>query len=274
MKKVLFAFVIFQLLTNSSYSFTGKEHELYLCSIYQKYDYNHYTYYLMLDTLQSRINVYCDDYGKMSLNYFLEVCPDSSIIYNTMIEGNIRINIKNGLIRNRTYMEDGGVEYLVYDKDNHLTSIKNEMNSLTFIWQNDSLIEHQANTKMANGSSYIFYTCHVYPETSCHAIKSPELFCRLYKKYMFNEILLSMVGLYGECPVTHNNYSIVEDDISVNSEHYIKKTMVANTYNDKGLLLETHSISRGYEYIQRFNWNIDNINRIFDFRSKVKATND
>ena len=270
MKKGLFSFIILLLLTNISYSFTGKGNELYLCSIYEKEEYNHYTYYFMLDTLQSRINVYWNDYGKVSLYDSLTICSDSSIVFFSYMEGFIRLNIKDGLIKSRTY-QNGHVEGFSYDKDNHLISIRNEGNRHTFIWKNDSLVGFQIDAKMYGDSLSKFGTCQVIPDSPlCHATKSPELFCRMYDHHGFNEILFSMLGLYGEWPLTPDSYSIKNEHFGANSSHYIRDTKVSNTYTDSSILLETHSISRGSEHTLRFDWNFDNMNRIFDYRSKIK----
>ena len=270
MKKALFTFVIILLLTNSSYSFTGKEHELFLCSIFEKDHYNHYTYYFMLDTLKSTINIYKDSYGKVSHDYSLIICPDSSILFFRYMEGFIRLNIKDGLIRSRTY-EDGYVEGFSYDEDNHLINIRNKANLLTFIWKNDSLVGFQHDAKLQGDSLSKVEICHVIPATPlCHAMKSPELFCRMYEHWCFNEILFSMLGLYGEWPLTPDSYSIERENFGVNSIHHIRDTKVSNTYTDNSILLETHSISEAYEYILRFDWNFDNMNRIFDYRRKIK----
>lgn len=264
MKKASFAFVIFLLLTNFSYSFTAKENELYLCSIYKKGEYNHYTYFFMLDTLKSTINIYKDSYGKVSHEYSLTICPDSSILFYRYMEGFIRLNIKDGLIRSRTY-EDGYVEGFSYDEDNHLINIRNKANLLTFIWKNDSLVEFQHDGITRDGNLSKVITCHLIPATPlCHAMKSPELFCRMYEHWCFNEILFSMLGLYGEWPITPNNYTLEYDEYS------FRNTKVTNTYSTIGMLFETHSISEGHEYTQRFDWNFDNMNRIFDYRNKIK----
>lgn len=263
MKKGLFTFVVFLLLTNFSYSFTGKEHELFLCSIYEKGDYNHYTYYFMLDTLKSTINVYKDSYGKVSHEYYLKICSDSSILFFRYMEGLIKLNIKDGLIRSRTY-EDGSVENFIYDKESHLINIRNQRNIFTFIWKNDSLVGFQHDSKLRSDSLCRFVTSHVIPVSpSCHAMKSPELFCRMYEHWRFNEILFSMLGLYGKWPLSPDSYSIKRETSAVNPPNYIRCIEVSNIYTDSGMLLETHSISRGYEYIQRFDWNLGNMNRIF-----------
>ena len=268
MKKGIFIFVILVLLTNFSYSFTGKEHELFLCSIYEKEDYNHYNYYFMLDTLESKINVYIDDYGKVSREYYLKICHDSSIVFYTEMEGHIRLHIKNGLIRSRTY-ESGGVEYLVYDKESHLINIRNKANMFTFNWVNDSLVGFQQDEILRGDSLNKVVTSYVTTASPlCHSRKSPELFCRMYYHHRFNEIVFSMLGLYGEWPLSPDSYSIKRECFGVNSLHYIWDTKVYNTYADNGLLLETHSFYKGYDYIQRFDWNIDNINRIFNYIKK------
>lgn len=163
MKKGLFTFTIFVLLNSFSYSFTGKEHELYLCSIYEKVEYNHYTYYFMLDTLKSKINVYEDSYGKISHEYSLDICPDSSIIFYTEMEGYIKLNIRNGLIRSRTYYENGHIETLIYDKKSHLINIRNTANMLSFIWKNDSLVGLQHDEILRGDSLSRVATCHVIP---------------------------------------------------------------------------------------------------------------
>jgi hypothetical protein len=260
-------FVMFLLLAIFSYSFTGSEHEIFLCSIYEKEDYNHYTYYIMLDTLNSKINVYKDSYGEISHDYSLKICPDSSIIFYRETEGYIRLNIKSGLIRSRTY-EDGYVENLLYDKENHLISIGNMTNFSSFIWKDDSLVQFKVDVKVRGDSLRKFVRSYIVPTSPlCHATKSPELFCRVYKHYRFNEILLSMLGLYGEWPLSPDSYSIKEEDFGVNSSHYIRDTKVSNIYTKGGILLETCSFYKVYGVIHRFDWNIDNMNRIFNYRN-------
>ena len=261
-------FVIFVLLTILSYSFTSKGNELFLCSIDEKKDYDHYTYYLMLDTLKSTINVYKEEYGKVSHDYSLKICPDSSIMFYKETEGSIRLNIKNGLIRSRTY-EDGYVENLLYDKENHLMSIRNMANTTTFIWKNDSLVQLNIDIKTRGDSLRKFVRSYMIPvSTICHNTKSPELFCRMYQHYGINEILFSMLGLYGEWPLSPDSYSIKEENFGVNSSHYIRDTKVSNIYTESDMLLETYSFYKVYAYIQQFNWNLDNMNRIFNYRNR------
>lgn len=225
----------------------------------------------MLDTLKSIIFIYEDSYGEVSNDYSLIICPDSSILFFSEMEGFIRLNIKDGLIRSRTRMENGGVENFIYDKDNHLINIRSKWNLSTFIWKNDSLVGFQHDAKLRGDSLSRFATSQLIPDSPlCHATKSPELFCRMYDHHRFNEILFSMLGLYGEWPLSPDSYSIKRESYAVNPPNYIRDTKVSNTYTDSCILLETHSISEGYEYILRFDWNFDNMNRIFDYRRKIK----
>lgn len=248
----------------SSYGFSFKTHEICLLSLCDTIDYNHYSYYFMLDTIKSQINVYRDDYGKVFNEYSLKICPDSSIVFNTKLWGNIRFAIKNGLIRKQIYTESGGIESYVYDANNHLVSIlydRDKTDSYTFAWKNDSLLDMRIRGVSKESIQF---------DTQSPAVKSPELFCRLYTNYGFNELLFSALGLYGEFPLTPASYSIIHESCPPNSEKpfYISKSMVNNIYTVDGLLLQSTNYSNGHIRIRHYYWYMNNMKRAFDFIKK------
>jgi len=99
------------------------KHEIDLITIKEKYEYNKSTYYIRLDTLKSRINVYYDSYGDFSLSHCYYIRPDSSIIYKPYIEEERTLVVKNGLIREQKYAGEPRKRLYKYDKNNHLVEI-------------------------------------------------------------------------------------------------------------------------------------------------------
>jgi len=123
MKKKNYFILCFLLLSVSSYGQNNAEHEIELMTIKEKYEYNKSTYYIRLDTLKSRINVYYDSYGDFSLSHCYYIRPDSSIIYKPYIEEERTLVVKNGLIREQKYAGEPRKRLYKYDKDNHLVEI-------------------------------------------------------------------------------------------------------------------------------------------------------
>ena len=251
------------------------KHEIELMTIKEKYEYNKSTYYIRLDTLKSRINVYEDFYGDFSLHYCFYIRPDTSIKYKPYIEDERTLIVRNGLIQEKRFSEHPMKMIYKYDNDKHLISIvsssdhdKNESvdgrTEMLFKWKHDRLIE------VINYSiEHNFWTsCKIVPNSSddkgCHNEEIMEYIGVYADYYDFLNIFLQEAGLCGVVPV---GKSVAITRTYRDAREAPTVYNINSTFDNMGQLSETFKDERDSCHYYR---NKENMKKIFNWAKNAE----
>lgn len=249
----------------------GKKEEIPLFSIYEKEDYNHCNYYVMLDTIQSKINIYLDSYGEYSRLLTLYICPDSSIVYDHEVYGRMRFSVKDGLVRKVSYQDYGEAYNYVYDSRDRLVGVRNgkyNYDRCTLVWRCDTLTAATSESLYPGNVIAKSTERMVKYDSVCSSVKSFELFSRLYRNNLY-EILFAVLGLYGDMPNGSNSYTVVHKCYDKEYIWWEFETKVRNVYSESGTLLATTSFKDGHEKEERYSWYFDNLKKVFNYTNKA-----
>ena len=247
--------------------------ELQLLTIKRTDEWGSISYYVYsMDTIRHQLNMCCISYGDTVYKQPFTFNSDNTISYPTEVRGMMKMRIKNGLIVERLFCEDGARWKYVYDNDRHLKEIevyddKNQKDdnwSITLSWKVNKIeqIVERYRPSEYGGITDTYYITEN-EDTCLPKYYAPEqmIFSSItIITERIDEIVFLVWGLFGELPNT-KSYTISRRRKEFSASD--SECIVHNTYSEDGTILETKYKPFGNLYESRYlyEWNNSNLEK-------------